>query len=156
MLNFPFRFTNKQRWVTIRESFNEKLNKIIATASLTNGSDFEDFEVVIRKLKKQPTSNQRAYYFAVILPAINEGMKHQGSFYADLAKLDADIRDAIKDEFGLYREEENKLTGKTYKTVISLSNAKGDRGETKKYIEAVLCWAARDYGIEVPSPYFRT
>ena len=140
-MKFLFRISNKHNWTAI-------YNKIIENQE-------EDFELEKRPLKKQPTSNQRAYYFAVILPAINEHLKNEGNYYPDLARLDADIRDAIKDEFGLYREEENKLTGKTYKTLISLSNAKGDRGETRKYIEAVLSWAASFYGLEIPSPYYK-
>jgi hypothetical protein len=151
-MKFFFRVSNKHNWTVIRDNFTKKLNEIIREASLAEG---RDFQIELAPVKKAPTQNQRAFYFSVILPAINEHLRNEGSFYSDLARLDADIRDAIKDEFGLYREEENKLTGKTYKTLISLSNAKGDRGETRKYIEAVLCWAASFCGINIPNPYYK-
>lgn len=150
MTKFFFRVSNKHNWTAIRDNFTRKLNEIIREASFDKG---KDFQIEIAPVKKTPSSNQRAYYFAVILPAINEHLKNEGSYYSDLTLLDADIRDAIKDEFGLYREVENKITRKTYKTIISLSNAKGDRGETRKYIEAVLTWAASFLGLEIPSPY---
>ena len=152
MSKFFFRVSNKHNWTLIRDNFTRKLNEVIREASLDKG---RDFQIEIAPVKKAPSSNQRAYYFAVILPAINEHLKNEGSYYSDLAKLDADIRDAIKDEFGLYREETNKITGTTYRTLISLSNAKGERGETKKYIEAVLTWAASFMGLEIPNPYFK-
>ena len=151
-MKFFFRVSNKQNWTVIRDNFTRKLNEIIREASLGEG---KDFQIEIVPVKKPPSSNQRAYYFSVILPAINEHLRNEGNYYPDLETLDKHIRDAIKDEFGLYREEMNQITGKCFKTLISLSNAKGDRGETRKYIEAVLCWAASFYGINIPNPYYK-
>lgn len=104
------------------------------------------------KYKRPPTNDQRGYYRAVILPTIQKYFKREGNFI-ELDQLDADIKGAISKEFGLIREVENKVTGKVEKRYISLSNGRGTKTEVRMYIEAVLCWAARDHGLDIPSPY---
>jgi hypothetical protein len=110
--------------------------------------NFDDFKILIAPASA-PSDNQRAYYFGVVLPAIQEYFMQQGDFMG-LSELDENIRGAIAEEFGLVREEINKITGEVEKRRLTLSNA-GTKVEVRKYIDAVLIWAARDYGINIPS-----
>ena len=150
---FIFRQLNKTNWDTIRNRAVATLDRIIERAK--SGEIKKDFKVGIDNLKEEPTDNQRAYYWAVVLPLINTRLLEDGNYYGDLSMLHEDIKEAIKDEFGLYIEVKNKITSKIEKRVISLSNKRGDKETTRKYIEAVIDWAGKFYGLDIPSPYFK-
>lgn len=149
---FYFKQSNQENWLKIRESFNIALTASIRTSHFKNYD--KDFEVELRETKRKPSENQRSYYFGVVLPTIQKALIEEDIFYKDLQQLDAEIREAIAAEFGLFIEEINKITGKTYRKMITLSG-KGDSALVKKYIDAVIVWAAREYGIVVPEPYFK-
>lgn len=144
MTKYIFRKSNKDNW--------EKIGNNIVNNILKLG---KECEVEVKKIKKPPTNNQRGYYFSVILPAIQNYFRNEGNYIADLTLLDRDIRNAIKDRFGLYREEISRIDGKTHKYYISLSNKDGNLDDTRQYIEAVLFWALEDYGLEISNPYYK-
>jgi hypothetical protein len=138
------RQSNRQNWENIldaRKSF------ILSNEKFLKG----DWEDEIKPEKKKPTDNQRGYYYAVILPAL---LNHFGS-EGGIQKLHNDIKNQIADEFGLFTIETNSITGEQYKENISLSDSKGDRDSVRKFIDAVLLWAARDYGVVIPNPYLK-
>lgn len=145
---YIFTQKNRNNWQSIVTTFNRKLHN-----ELLKQRDY-DFQVEIKKVKKNPTNEQRAYYFGVVLPIIRSAAAEQGNHYPNIDKLDDDIREVIKDEFSLFVEHHNKLTGKTETKPISLSNIKGDKEIVWKYIESVILWAERWYNIEIPEAGF--
>lgn len=135
-----FKQNNRQNWNKIFEGLKENIRKFDG-----------DMEVEIKKAKKKPTDSQRGFYYAVILPAL---LNHFGS-EGGIQKLHNDIKNQIADEFGLFTIETNSITGEQYKEHISLSDSKGDRENVRKFIDAVLLWVARDYGVVIPNPYVK-
>jgi len=104
----------------------------------------------ILAMTQQPSDDQRAYYFGVILPTIQDYFKKEGNYIKE-----QDLHEAIKhilarDE-GLTVEKVNSITGEVYKKPITLSNA-GNKKEVSLYIDAVCRWASTEYGIEIPEP----
>ncbi len=146
---FYFRQSNKHNFWKVQESFVAFLKEKILKSS-------DNFEVEWRPEKKKVSDNQRAYYFGIVLPAIQVGLIEEDIFYKDLKHLDADIRQGISEEFGLFVETENKITGDIYRKPISFSDEKGNSAAVKKYIDSVIIWAAREYGIIVPEPFYKT
>jgi hypothetical protein len=138
---FFFRNENKANLLNIRAEVGKELTRRI------NEPYFEDFKVLFAPAAA-PSDNQRAYYFGVVLPTIQEYFKSQGN-YMSISELDENIRGAIAEEFGLIREETNLITGEVEKRRFTLSSA-GNKKEVAKYIDAVILWAARDYNIEIP------
>jgi len=151
---FIFRQLNKDRWAEIRQHLNYKLSDLMRQSHYTIFDD--DFEVEIRSLKKEPSDNQRAYYFGVVLPTIAKGLKEGDyAYYTDMKDLDNDIKLAVMDRFDLCTKREDKLSKKTVIEPISLSNIKGDKELIQKFIDAVILIAGEFYGIEIPAPNYK-
>lgn len=134
-----FKPENRHNWKAILDNVKKKI------------LEMGECELELRKIKKKPSDNQRGYYFSVILPVL---LNHFGS-EGGIDKLHEDIKSHIVDEFGLFTIETNSITGEEYKKPISLSDSKGDRENVRKFIEAVLLWASRDYGVIIPDPYIK-
>ena len=109
----------------------------------------QDVCLELKKAGKQPSDQQRGYYWAVVLPAIKKGLYELGNdHYQDLN----DIHILMKDELGYYdlREikiKENMMNVKKYKSV---GNEKGDKADTSIYIDACIMWASTNLGIVIP------
>ena len=102
----------------------------------------------ILAMTHQPSSDQRAYYWGVVIPTIQEHFKNEGNYIKE-----QDLHEAIKhimarDE-GLSVEKVNSITGELYKKPITLSSA-GNKKEVSLYLDAVLRWASKEYGIYIP------
>ena len=138
---FFFRQQNKENLLEIRASVGKELTRRY------NDPYMDDFKLTLSPAFP-PSDNQRAYYFGVVLPIIQEYLKEQGN-YIKATELDADIRGAISDEYGLFKEVTNTISGKTEKRYLTLSNA-GNKKEVSKYIDAVIMWAAKDLMLEIP------
>ena len=138
---FFFRQQNKENLLEIRASVGRELTRRY------NDPYMDDFKLTLSPAST-PSDNQRAYYFGVVLPIIQEYLKEQGN-YIKATELDADIRGAISDEYGLFKEVTNTISGKTEKRYLTLSSA-GNKKEVSKYIDAVIMWAAKDLGLEIP------
>ena len=138
---FFFRQQNKENLLEIRASVGKELTRRY------NDPYMDDFKLTLSPASS-PSDNQRAYYFGVVLPIIQEYLKEQGN-YIKATELDADIRGAISDEYGLFKEVTNTISGKTEKRYLTLSNA-GNKKEVSKYIDAVIMWAAKDLMLEIP------
>lgn len=139
-----FRQENRQQWDRITDNLNRQ---VFAAKKEVKG----DFEVEIRPLKKKPSQNQRAYYFGVVLPVIRLAAANQEMHYKSVEALDQDIREIMKDEYSLYSEVKNNITGKTEIRSISLSNIKGNKDMVRKYIDSVILWAESFFLIQIPS-----
>lgn len=139
-----FRQTNKHNWQLILDDLQRKI------MSIGKG----DYQLELKKLKVKPSDNQRGYYYAVILPAINNHLTNQGDHYSSLEQLHLDIKAVVIEKFGLYDEVVNKLTGKTEKRPISISDEKGDRENVAKFISYVLQFASEFWGLYIPEPYY--
>tara|TARA_R110000822_G_scaffold6177_1_gene26112 strand:- start:1775 stop:2209 length:435 start_codon:yes stop_codon:yes gene_type:complete len=139
---FFFKQENRHNWKSIIRNFQ-----------LALGETKKDVEVEIKEMKKKPTQNQRAYYFGVVLVSIRNAAANQGMHYSSVEALDNDIRQIMKDEYSLYIEVQNQMTGKTETRAISLSEIKGDLVLVRKYIETVVFWAAEFFGVEIPLLY---
>jgi len=139
---FYFRQANKDKLMDIRASVGKELTRRIQEAN------FDDFKVVFAPAEA-PSDNQRAYYWGVVLPTIQEHFKREGNFIAINALHEA-IKDVIEQEEGLFTEKTNPITGELYKARLTISNA-GNKADVMKYIDAVIRFAA-GYGIEIESP----
>ena len=141
---FRFKQENRQQWDRITDTLNKR---VFAAKKEVKG----DFEIEIRPLKKKPSQNQRAYYFGVVLPTIRAAAANNEMHYKSVDELDQDIREIMKDEYSLYTEVKNNITGKTEIRAISLSNIKGNKDVVRKYIDSVILWAEGFFLIEIPS-----
>ena len=103
-------------------------------------------------ISQKPTFNQRGYYWLVVIPCIRKAAEEQGQCYKDDKDLHSDIKHALKDNHAIYVEKSSLLTGEVYREVVSISDDKGDKENTAKYIDAVINWAAEFYGVIVPEP----
>ena len=140
-----FKQENRKNW----DSIASNLPRILRDEKYLKG----DWEVAPKKHKKAPSMNQRRYYWAVILPAISNYQTNEGNHYKVIQDLHDDIKSAVQDQFGLFDEIENKITGKIERRPISLSDKKGDRENVSKFIDAVLIWSAQELGLNIPNPY---
>ena len=138
---FFFRQQNKENLLEIRASVGKEITR------RNNDPYLDDYKISFAPASA-PSDNQRAYYFGVVLPIIQNYLKKQGN-YIKAIELDADIRGAISDEYGLFKEVTNAINGKTEKRYLTLSNA-GNKKEVSKYIDAVIMWAAKDLELEIP------
>lgn len=143
---FIFKQENRNNW--------EKITTTLNKAVFAQKKQFaKDFKVEIKELKKEPSQNQRAYYFGVVLPAIRIAAANQEMHYKSIDDLDQDIRQIMKDEHSLYLEVKNNITGKMETRAISLSNIKGNKEMVRKYIDRVIMWAESYFLIEIPTYY---
>lgn len=147
---------NKKDWGDLQSDISKTLVK--ALKSLSNGflivfvrRDTEEAKKVLAIMDK-PTSSQRGYYWLVVIPCIRKAAEEQGQCYKDDKDLHSDIKHALKDNHGIYIEKASLLTGEVYREIISISDDKGDKENTAKYIDAVINWAAEFYGVIVPEP----
>jgi hypothetical protein len=101
----------------------------------------------IMAILKQPTEDQRGYYWGVIIPTIQEHFKKEGNFIKE-KELHQSIKHILSQEEGLNVQKVNSITGEVYKDPITLSSA-GNKKESLQYIEAVIVWAS-SYGIYIP------
>lgn len=101
-----------------------------------------------------PTSSQRGYYWGVVIPAIKKAAEQNGQFHESDQALHCDIKQALKDNCGIYAERVSKITGEVYREIISISDEKGNKEDTAKFINTVINWAADFYGIEIPEANF--
>lgn len=144
---FIFKQENRYNWETITTT----LNQAIWNTKENYRKNLKSFKVEIKELKKEPSQNQRAYYFGVVLPAIRIAAANQEMHYKNVDELDQDIREIMKDEYSLYSEVKNNITGKIETRSISLSNIKGNKEMVRKYIDTVIMWAESYFLIEIPS-----
>jgi len=139
---FFFRQSNKDNLMDIRASVGKELTKRI------NDPYFDDFKVVFAPAKS-PSDNQRAYYWGVVIPTIQEHFKKEGNFIQQEV-LHESIKDVLEQEEGLFIEKISPITGEVYKARLTISNA-GNKADAIKFIDAVIRWA-NGYGIEIPDP----
>lgn len=142
-----FKQENRNNWETITTTLNQAVWK----TKENYRKNLKSFKVEIKELKKEPSQNQRAYYFGVVLPAIRVAAANQEMHYKSVDELDQDIREVMKDEYSLYLEVKNNITGKMETRAISLSNMKGNKEMARKYIDMVIMWAEGYFLIEIPS-----
>ncbi len=141
---FIFKQENRNNWETITNTLNKA---VFAQKKLFK----KDFKIEIKELKKEPSQNQRAYYFGVVLPTIRVAAANQEMHYKSIDELDQDVREIMKDEYSLFIEAKNNITGKVETRAISLSNIKGNKDMVRKYIDTVILWAESFFLIEIPS-----
>lgn len=147
--------TQKDKWADLqaRNSKNIiaglKLKEGFCCAFARKGS--EAYEK-IKALLNKPTDTQRGYYWSVVIPTIRKAAEEKGQFYKNDNELHLDIKQIMLEDFGLYVEKTSKITNSIYREPISVSDAKGDRDNTRRYLEAVIYWAESYFGIEIPTP----
>ena len=140
---FFFRPTSgKDKLMEIRASVGKELTRRI------QDQYFDDFKVVFAPAKT-PSDNQRAYYWGVVIPTIQEHFKKEGNFIPQ-EELHEAIKDVLEKEEGLFIEKISPITGEVYKTRLTISNA-GNKADAIKFIDAVIRFAA-GYGIVIPEP----
>jgi len=136
---YYFYRVSKNHWKTIFENMRLQLWEYLQQ---------QDMYIELKKIGKEPSDQQRGYYWAVVLPAIKKGLYELGNdHYKDLN----DIHIFMKDELGHYDIQEIKvkehiISAKKYKSV----GKEGDREETSKYLDACIRWAAENLGIVIP------
>jgi len=106
----------------------------------------------ILAIKQKPTDSQRGYYWKIVLPKIRQVAAEQGQHFKDETHLHADLKNLLMEEHSLYEEKVNLITGEIYKECFSISDEKGNKANTAKFIDTVINWAAEFYGIEIPEP----
>jgi hypothetical protein len=97
-------------------------------------------EIIIRPAKKRVTSDQRRYYFGVVIPILSE--------YFGYDKDEA--HEALKAEFNPVPSKINpaqQIGGST----VDLS-ATEFFGDETAYVNRIVRWAAVEHGIDIPAP----
>lgn len=97
-----------------------------------------------RKIRSLP---QNAYYHAIMVPMVKEGLRGAGY---DEVKTNNDAHEVLKVLF-LKREIVNKETGQLI-TTIPGSSADLSTVEFKDYMERIAQWAAEFLGVYIPPP----
>lgn len=140
---------NKQARISSNVLKGLKLAEGFACAFFRRGTEeYKKIEALLHK----PTDSQRGYYWSTIIPMIRKEAELHGQFYKSDKELHSDIKQIMMEEYGVYVEKVSKINGKKYREEISVSDAKGDRENTRKFIDAVIIWAASFYGIVIPEP----
>jgi hypothetical protein len=106
----------------------------------------------ILAIMKKPTVSQRGYYWAVVIPTIRKAAAEQEQHFKSDEHVHSVLKNILMEEHSLYEELMNPITGEIYKECFSISDAKGSKANTAKFIDTVINWAAGFYGIEIPSP----
>lgn len=96
------------------------------------------------------TKEQLGYYWAVVLPRVQQGLKEFGNELS-LAEVNAFLNDKFfcKTKTVLIKRGINEYVY-TLRTPRSKSGATID--EMSEFIDKVIRWAAEDFGIYIPSP----
>lgn len=105
-------------------------------------------EITIDKVGENITSNQRNYFFGVIVDLLHKAFKDLGN------QCDkSNILDYIKDKW-LFRETFNPITNSLIKTYISLSDSSGamTKKEFTEKKEQIQEFAATILNVVIPDP----
>lgn len=99
------------------------------------------------KPRKYRTNSQNAYYWAIMVPMIKDGLRDAGY---DEIKTNNDAHDVLK---ALFHKKEiiNKITGELI-TTIPGSTVDMSTSEFKQYMEDIAKWAAQNLSINIPPP----
>lgn len=120
--------TNKR---TVRKAFE----------SLDDGS----YRAKIESAKKR-TLSQNAYYFAVVVPMVKEGLQESGF---DQVRTNDDAHLVLKALF-LKRHFVNPNTGEAIEWIESTAKLK--TVDFNSYLESIWKWGAEYLGIQIPQP----
>ena len=145
---------NKDNWGDLQASLSSAV--VWALKNLTQGwvialarMDSDECKKILA-MKQKPTNSQRGYYWHIVIPAIRKAAAERGQHF----KSDADLHSVIKNELmlshSLYEEKINPFSGEIYKECFSISDEKGSKANTIKFIETVKFWAGEYFNIEIP------
>lgn len=101
-------------------------------------------------MEKKPSNNQRGYYWDIVIPTIRRAAAEQGQHFKNDEELHSNLKQLMMENYSLYEEKVNLFTGKVYKEGFSVSNEKGNKANTAKFIDTVINWAAEFYGVQIP------
>jgi len=153
LINFDIK--DKSKWGDLQARNSDNIRKGMALKSgfinvfVRKGT--ENCKKIMAMLQR-PTSDQRGYYWSVVLPSIRKAAEDKGQCYESDEELHCDIKREMMKSCGVYIEKVSKLDGEVYREPISVSNDKGSRENTAKYLDAVINWAAEFYEVIVPEP----
>tara|TARA_R110000868_G_scaffold17344_1_gene76363 strand:- start:34470 stop:34958 length:489 start_codon:yes stop_codon:yes gene_type:complete len=135
----------------VSDNINKGLGLVKGFAVIFVRAGTSEFDKIKAMLQK-PTSTQRGYYWSVVLPHIRKGAEEHGQCYKNDEDLHYDIKQVMMDQYGVYVERVSQITGEVYREGVSVSDEKGDKSNTAKYLDAVINWAADFYGVIIPEP----
>jgi hypothetical protein len=158
---FHFNAKDKSNWgdyqAEISELFNHCRKTLVDCLGLKTGfillflrkgtALYEQIMILL----EIPTDSQRGYYWSVVIPTIRKGAELQGHCFSSDKELHAVIQNTMMDH-GCYLEILNPMTGEVIKAPLSVSNDKGDKKNTTKFIETVVNWGSEYFSIEIPEP----
>jgi hypothetical protein len=102
------------------------------------------YSLSLEKIYNKRSVNQNAYYWAVVVPLVREGLYEVGY------KLDnADTHEYLKETF-LRGQKTNENTGEV--KYINRSTASLKTVEFNEYFEKIIQWAAEYLSIKIPYP----
>lgn len=107
----------------------------------------KDIEITIQKKSKIRSNNQNAYYWGIVLPLVQNGLKeatgeirdYNSIHYQILLPLFSPTRDIVSLETGMVVSE--KLTSSVMTTI-----------EFMDYISSIQKWASEFLDINIPNP----
>lgn len=144
---FHFRNLDLETLMRVRASVGKEIDARMKEIKEGKEGYFEPFKITFSP-DSNPSDEQRGYYWGVVIPTIQEHFKNEGNFIKTMDLHEA-IKDVIEDEEGLKTEKTNPITGEIYQGRITISN-NGSKKDAVKYIDAVIRWAATEYGIVIP------
>lgn len=101
-----------------------------------------DVDIVVSKKKSIRSSPQNRYYWAVVVPAVRDGLNDMGH---DVNK--EDVHDFIKATFN-YKEIVNETTGEVFR--LPLSTTRLNKSEFGELIEKVMRFASEYLNVVIP------
>lgn len=96
-----------------------------------------DVDLVLKKQKRERSSNQNAYYWAVVIGIVSK----------EMGVLSEEAHDYLK---ALFLKRGIDVKGKRY--VVIGSTASLSTAEFEVYLEQCRMWAARELGANIPLP----
>lgn len=111
-------------------------------------------EIIVKQRRtKKPSSKQRGYYWACMIPLVFDGLRDAGWSITDFPSVNS-VHEFLKDKFCPREEIVNEDTGEALP--LPPSTEKLDTRAREKYHEDIRQWAAEFLGIYIPEPLEQT
>lgn len=125
---------------------NLKRNRNLITSAIKS-FEGKDIEVTLQLKRKSRSNNQNSYYWGVVLPLVQDGLKEATGEVRDINSIHYQI---LLPLLSVNREIVNTETGQ----VISekLTSSEMTTTEFMEYVISIQQWAAEFLNINIPDP----
>ena len=128
----------------LKGKFKRNINQILDAVASFEG---KDCIFSIEKVKKTRSNNQNAYYWGVVLPIVQSGLKDCWGEFRTTKNIHYNI---LLSKFAPENEIVNIETGECINEKISSSEM--STSQFMDYISEIQKWSAEFLGVDIPNP----